>query len=123
MNQVQEYLEQKRLEKMPKMWVVKSDPTGVELPKERTIINKKEKFSKVHCGDGRIYYNNRYYLDQSEFPFEIDIEEGKTSGKDSGYGFGVGDLWGWSYFCSLYQEEAEQYYQEELKRVTEKYLT
>lgn len=61
----------------------------------------------------------RYLLNDA--PFEVDIIVGETSSEDSGHGTGIGDLWSWSYFSFLNEDEAKEKYRLESIRVAEKY--
>jgi len=121
---VQDYLEKKRIAKLglPKAWVIESTPSGVELPVERQVI-------EFHANWGVVNYENKtvntskYFLDDAGFPYEVIIEENKESTSIRGYGTGFGDLWGWSYYVTLNEQDGLDYYAKELKRVTKKYLT
>ncbi len=62
----------------------------------------------------------RYFL--SESPWELDIRNTESFGQVDGYGPGVGDLWGWSYFGSLNKEVATEIFNSERERVEKKYL-
>lgn len=120
MSKVQEYLKKKKIQELgfPKLYVVKSSPDGVEKPVERQVVEIIENVS--FKGKERIP-TDRYKL-EGNYPYEVDILRGQKSTKDDGYGTGYGDLWSWSYFSSFSIDEAEQYYQQELKRVKNKYL-
>jgi hypothetical protein len=123
MGKVQDYLENKRIKEsgLPTMWIVKSDRSGVLLPVKCQVINIKRKNVKSFCSSGE-YYSDTYYI-KDMFPYEISINEGLTSNKTDGYASGCGDLWYWTYFCSLSEKEANEYYIMELKRVKEEYLS
>ena len=115
-----DYKEAKRIKEsdLPIMWVVYSDRSGVIAPKECQVKN-------ITYGSGLNLTDNKkidtYYLVNDTFPWEINIEEGKDSGEEFGYGSGFGDLWAWTAFCSLSKEKAEEHYKTELERVTKKY--
>lgn len=121
MSKIQEYLKSKKIKELglPKLYIVKSTPDGVEKPVERQVEEIIENVS--FRGKERVPID-RYKLLKDVYPYEVDILRGETSNKDEGYGTGFGDLWSWSYFSSFSPEEAEKYYQEELIRVKNKYL-
>lgn len=120
MTKVQEYLKKKKIQELglPKLYVVKSSPEGVEKPVERQVVEIIE--NVAFRGTERLPID-RYKLEGS-YPYEVDILRGETSSKDDGYGTGVGDLWCWSYFSSFSKGDIEKYYEEELLRVQNKYL-
>jgi hypothetical protein len=122
MSKVQEYLKRKKIEELglPKLYIVKSSRDGVDKPVERQVVDIVETVGHRINDKGRTSID-RYKL-ENEYPYEVDIVKGETSNLDEGYGSGFGDLWGWSYFCSINKDEANQYYQKEYKRVNEKYL-
>jgi hypothetical protein len=123
MTKVQEYLHNKKIKELglPKVWVVKSTPEGVELPIERQVVEIKLNISTRHYNSKEIQLN-RYVLDKVSYPFEVDIENDSLSSSDYGYGSGFGDLWAWTYYTTLSKEDADEYYVKELKRITSKYL-
>jgi hypothetical protein len=123
MGKVQDYLEKKRIEKLglPKIWIVRSDRNGVDLLLEDQVVVIVKNISAIYDGKKKTMMD-RYKIKNS-FPYDIDIEVGHTSAMESGYGTGEGDLWAWSYFSSLSKLEAEEYYDKELVRVNEKYLS
>ena len=127
MTKVGEYLEKKpllRLE-LPKMYVVESGRTGVELPVERQIIEIIERnMSRTYYSGNKPREVNilEYILDDKTYPYDIEIEEGKIFASENGFASGVGDLWVWTYYSTLSLEDAREYYEKELERVTEKYL-
>jgi len=118
MSKVQEYLRKRRISELPKIWIVISDRNGVEKPVEYQVTEIIEGVSIQLPIGSRV---DRYKLDSS--PFNVDILDGETSGKDEGYGSGIGDLWGWTNYGTLSKEEAYNYYLTELTRVTDRYLT
>jgi hypothetical protein len=119
MSKVQDYFKKKKIHDMglPKLYVVKSSPEGVEKPVERQVVQLIENIS--FRGKERLP-SDRYKIEDT--PYNVDILRGETSNKDDGYGSGFGDLWAWSYYSSFSIEEAEKYYKEELIRVENKYL-
>lgn len=122
MSKTQDYLQKKKDEKSPKpkMWVIYSDRHDIEKPKEISI--KEIMLNHAHVNYEHIQKSlTRYMFDVS--PYEIDIVEGDISASADGYGSGFGDLWAWTYYCTLSKEDADIYYEKELKRVTDKYLT
>jgi hypothetical protein len=121
MPKVQEYLKQKKIQKLglPKLYVIKSSPEGVENPIERQVIEIIEGVG-FRIQDKEKLPIDRYKLDGS-YPYEVDIVRGETSTQDSGYGSGFGDLWGWTYYSSFSKEDADSYYLIELERVKTKY--
>lgn len=108
MGKVQDYLQRKKMEKLgsPKMYVVKSSPEGVDKPIECDVFEIEE--DGTHC--------------ISTFPHEVKFRKSSNIDVHNGYGSGVGDNWGWTYFSTLSKEAAEKCYEEEYKRVYEKYL-
>ena len=52
---------------------------------------------------------------------EIEIEVDKISTSEDGFSSGFGDLWQWSYYCTLSKKDADEYYLKELERVSKKY--
>jgi DNA-directed RNA polymerase subunit H (RpoH/RPB5) len=124
MGKVQDYLKQKKIQELglPKMYIVKSDRTGIDSPIEVQVNDIKENLIQKRYFDNKweeIPYK-KYIFDQ--YPYEIDIELDKISNVETGYSTGFGDLWEWSYFCTLSKEEADKYYIEEFERVKNKYL-
>jgi hypothetical protein len=107
MSKVQEYLRNQKIKELglPTIWVVQSDRTGVSKPVEMQVVEIK---------------GNTHFLDN--FPHQVRFSEGETSYKEEGYGTGFGDLWGWTCYSCLSKENAETYYEQELERVTNKYL-
>lgn len=116
MSKVQEYLKKKKIQELglPKLYVVKSSPDGVEKPVEKQVVEIVENIA--FRGEERLPID-RYKLEGSYYPYEVDILRGETSSLLDGYGTGVGDLWCWSYFSSLSKDEIEKYYEDELLRV------
>jgi hypothetical protein len=119
MSKVQEYLKNKKIQEigLPKLYIVKSSPEGVKKPVERQVVEIIE--NVAFRGDERLPID-RYKL-ENEYPYEVDILRGENSTKEDGYGSGIGDLWGWSYFSSFSKEDADTYYYSELDRVQKKY--
>ena len=119
MSKVQEYLKNKKIQEigLPKLCIVKSSPEGVKKPVERQVVEIIE--NVAFRGDERLPID-RYKL-ENEYPYEVDILRGENSTKEDGYGSGIGDLWGWSYFSSFSKEDADTYYYSELDRVQKKY--
>lgn len=109
MSKLQEYLKNKRVKELglPKIWVVESTPDGVEKPIGVQVIEIPDEWLNYV----------KYKLDGS--PFEVAIEKGLSSSKREDYGTGFG-VWGRSVFCSLSEEEANDYYQKELFRFKNK---
>jgi len=125
MGKVQDYLEKKRIASLnlPMAWVIKSTPDGVELPVERQVIELNVNYGIINYESKRVNFS-RYFLDEAGgFPYEADIEAGEVSTAINGYGCGFGDLWSWTYYVTLNKQDGLNYYAEELKRVTKKYLT
>lgn len=120
MTRVQDYLRNKKIQEMglPKLYVVKSSPEGVEKPVERQVVEIKENIG--FRGDERLPID-RYKVEDG-YPYDVDFLRGENSSKEDGYGSGIGDLWGWSYFSTFSKEDAEIYYNLELDRVQKKYL-
>ena len=104
MSKVQEYLKKKKIQELglPKLYVVKSSPEGVEKPVERQVVEIIE--NVAFRGKERLPID-RYKLDDCGFPYEVDIIRDEISTKDDGYGSGFGDLWSWSYFSSLSKDD------------------
>ena len=121
MTKTQEYLRIKRIRELglPKLYVVKSSPEGVEKITERQVVDIIE--NVAFRGKERLPID-RYKLDDCGFPYEVDIIRDEISTKDDGYGSGFGDLWSWSYFSSLSKDDIERYYQEETERIENKYF-
>jgi len=121
MTKTQEYLRIKRIRELglPKLYVVKSSPEGVEKITERQVVEIIE--NVAFRGKERLPID-RYKLDDCGFPYEVDIIRDEISTKDDGYGSGFGDLWSWSYFSSLSKDDIERYYQEETERIENKYF-
>lgn len=102
---------------LPKLYVVKSDRSGVKKPFERQVVNIIENVAFLGVERTPI---DKYILEDG-YPYEIFLRRGETSSTDEGHGTGIGDLWSWTYYCSLSLEEAEEYYKKETKRIKEKY--
>lgn len=119
MGKVQEYLREKKIIELglPKLYIVKSTKNGVENIIEHQVVEIIENVS--YLGNERTP-SDRYKLEDS-FPYEVDILRGETSKKCDGYGTGFGDLWEWSYFCSLSLDETQKYLEEETERIKNKY--
>jgi hypothetical protein len=119
MTKTQEYLKNKKIQEMglPKLYVVKSSPDGVEKPIERQVVEIEE--NVAFRGKERLPIDR--YKVENGYPYEIDFLRGENTTKENGYGSGIGDLWGWSYFSTFSEEEAKMYYNLELSRVQKKY--
>lgn len=125
MGKVQDYLEKRRIAEsgLPKAWVVKSTRQGVELPVERQVIDVNENSGLRHYSHKTVNLS-KYLLDKvGGFPYEAIIEIGEKSTGIEGHNTGFGDLWAWTYYVTLDNQDAIEYYAKELKRVTKKYLT
>lgn len=127
MGKVQEYLEKKRIEALglPPIWIVKSSvEDGVSEPYECKTKDIKE--SNYRRSDENFHLKEvkafKYILVNHKYPFEVRIDEGELSRTDEGFGSGCGDLWVWTYYCSLSKEDAQAYYEKEKKRLAEKPL-
>lgn len=120
MSKVQEYFKKKKTQELglPKLYVVKSSPDGVETTVQKQVVEIIK--NVAFRGEERIPID-RYKLEDG-YPYEVDILRGETSTKDDGYGTGFGDLWCWSYFSSFSKNDSEKYYEQELLRVQNKYL-
>lgn len=120
MSRVQEYLKRRKIEELglPKIWVVKSERTGVSTPCELQVVEIVEGVAWRIDREERIR-TDRYKVEHS--PYEIDIEYSKKSTSIHGYGTGLGDLWGWTYYCTFSKEDANIYYVNEISRVSKKY--
>lgn len=104
MNRIEEYKRKKAMEGKPAiMYVVESRRDGVQLH-EREILSFSE---------------NKYKIDA--YPYDIELKEVDDIHADHGYASGFGDLWHWSYFSTVDKELALQKFEEEKKRVWEKY--
>ena len=112
MNRVELYKRNKRIKEMgfPKMYVVHSCRNGVDKPVEYQVTD-------IEINEN----SSKYKIDH--YPYEVIIEYKESSVIDEGYGTGIGDLWDWTYFCSLSKEDADKWYDCELKRVIDKYLS
>ena len=102
MSKLQEYLKRKRIKELglPQIWVVESTPDGVERPIAVQVIETPHEWANYI----------RYKLDGS--PFEVDIEKGSSSRKREDWGTGFG-VWARTEFCSLSEEEANDYFEKE----------
>ena len=127
MSKVQEYLKLKRIKEqgLPVMYIVHSSPEEVKEPYQVQVeeIIKGTHPSLTYGENNEIISEktyDKYILLHDGFPKEILIAE--TSNQVSGYGSGFGNLWGWTLFCTLSKDEADEYYKKELQRVSEKYL-
>jgi hypothetical protein len=102
---IEEYKRKKAMIGKPStMFIIESRPEGVLLHK-REILSIEE---------------NDYKM--GSFPFEITLKNEKDIHEKSGYGSGFGDLWGWSYFSTLDEEQAAKLFLDESKRVYDKYI-
>lgn len=90
-------------EELPIMYVIESTREGVQLH-ERNILSFSE---------------NKYNIDG--FPFEVELKEVDSIHVTHGYASGFGDLWFWSLFSTVDKEIANKKFEEEKKRVWEKY--
>ena len=122
MGKVQDYLENKRIDSIgyPNIYVVKSTRKGVELPEERRVIDIQYMSQKSFYSNNKIVFSDKYVLGE-KFPYEIEIEVDKISTSEDGFSSGFGDLWQWSYYCTLSKKDADEYYLKELERVSKKY--
>lgn len=118
MSKVQDYIKRRRIEELglPKIWMVKSDRTGVSKPHESQVVNIIEGIA--FRGEERTRID-RYQVEET--PYNIDIVNLEKSTSIDGYGSGIGDLWSWTYYCTFSKEDADTYYEKELYRITEKY--
>jgi hypothetical protein len=126
MNKLQEYLEKKRIAtlELPKMWIVKSTRKGVELPIEVQVSKIKENNGSCSWYEGKNFVTKpitKYYLEDYLFD-SVGIVEGKEYELQVGSGSGCGDLWEWSYYCTLSKELAFKYFEKELEIITDKYI-
>jgi len=121
MGKLQDYLTKKKLDLIgyPRIYVVKSTRESVELPVERTVIAIQYKKIKSNYSNKSVFLDE-YILDQ-KFPYKIEIEEDKINASEDGYSTGFGDLWQWSYYCTLSKKDADEYYLKEIERVSQKY--
>lgn len=104
MNRIEEYKRKKAMEGKPAiMYVIESRRDGVKLH-EREILS---------------FDANKYRL--NEFPYEVELQEVDDVQADHGYASGFGDLWQWSYYSTVDKELAIQKFEEETKRVYDKY--
>jgi hypothetical protein len=104
-----------------KMYIVKSTRQGVEEPVERVVKSMIYNVGQILSGFYAGKTIHRYKLDNKEFPFEVDIMEGGVSDDIEGHGTGVGDLWNWTYHCSMFEGEARNWGRIEEERVKRKY--
>lgn len=124
---VQEYLKKKKIKELglPKMYIVKSTPKGVSDIKESQVINIVEgKNKKIYSDiypEGKVIPYKIYYMEDG-FPYEIDMDEDSISDSVEGHGTGFGDLWGWTYYCTLSEDDAKEYHKNETERVSKKYF-
>jgi len=115
MSKVQEYLKRKKIKELnlPKLYIVKSTPSGIEKPIGRQVIEIIENVAFLIEGNSR-FPIDRYKIEED--PYEVDIMRGEKSKKSDGYGTGIGDNWCWTYFSFFSKEDAEKYYQQEIKK-------
>lgn len=109
---------------MEYLYVVKSNRSGVSDLKKMKIIKIINKVEKQLYPFEQII--DRYVLDSNEFGFgynmEIDMGRGDNFSKKCGHGTGFGDLWEWTYYASIHENDAKEWMHTERKRITEKYL-
>ena len=98
MNKLQEYLEQKRINLLPTMYVVKNTPYAITEPIPRQITKIVQMINGI-----------KYLLAGDSYPFEVTIEDGQQSFQEDEYGSGIGNLWAWTYFSTLDLEIAKKY--------------
>ena len=116
-----DYKHNKEIEKpdLPLMYVVKSTPKGVERFERQIIeINKGRLIKRSNNTEWKESFRYKF----NEPPYEIELTDDETSSIIDGFGSGFGDLWEWSFYCTLSKEDADQYAKMELQRVTEYYL-
>ncbi len=110
----------------PILYIVKSTRYGVEVIKERQVIDIKYKVIRQlyffsPSGTKEEGDINRYILDDKEYPYEFDIAENKTYNINEGYGSGTGDLWSWTYYGTFNKEDAINYVLMERQRINLNY--
>jgi len=119
----EEYLRKKG--RLPKedfgsIFVFKSTPSGVGEIHEHLIWEKKPwKYSTYIDGSCQDVPTTKFKLKES--PFDCSIDNHKVIGVESQYGSGVGDLWAYSFFCSLDRDALEKEREKESNRIKEKY--
>lgn len=121
MTKLEEYKRNKEIERLglPLMYIVKSTREGVESLERQTVEISKESLTKSgNCTEWKQKY--KYKFDES--PYETEITDGENSSLNEGHGSGFGDLWEWSYYCTLSKDDADQYAEKELQRITKTYL-
>jgi hypothetical protein len=102
---IEEYKRKKAMIGKPStMFVIESTPEGV-------LLHKREILS---------IEGNEYKI--GAFPYDIKLKNEKDIHEQNGYGSGCGDLWGWSYYSMLDEEQAAKLFVDESKRVYDKYL-
>lgn len=127
-DKIAQYKERKRIEAegLPIMYVVHSSPVGVDDIIEVQVTNINRNAGKVTTygigNDTKIEYSYDTYTLEKGFPSEVDIKEGEISSTQEGHGSGFGDLWSWTYYCTIDKDDAEAYFEKETQRVNEKYL-
>lgn len=102
------------------IFVFKSTPSGVGEIQEHLIWEKKPWHYSTYIDGGYVKVPYTKFI-LKDSPFECQIDDDKTLGVESQYGSGVGDLWGYSFFCSLDKQVLERAREEEAKRIQEKY--
>jgi hypothetical protein len=107
------------------LWVIKSTRSAVVMY-ETPVWEIKKNFGEIidydeEGNEEKSTTYHRYNLG-SVAPYEIDINVDTNTGEEHGYGTGVGDLWGWSYFVTPDKSLAQKLYDDEKLRVQTKYL-
>ena len=118
----QEYLIKKGIIPDPTngvMFIVYSTPEVVDMIQLPIWQVEKSNFGRIIPKNSEWVDVMRYHF--HEAPYQMDIRLDEEFGVNECYGTGICDLWGFTYWCSLNEGLAKAYFEEEKKRVQQKY--
>ncbi len=122
-NKLQEYKERKRMEALNlRIFICKSDKNGTGEIEEYLVKHVMPNHGTKKYADGITKSITKYLLNTDKFPMEVEITEGDDFENIKGYGSGFGDLWEWTYHCSLSKEECLEWKTIEQKRIEDEYF-
>lgn len=135
-DRVQEYKRQKTIKenRLPLMYIVFSDRKGVSEVRVKQVTELKKANRKGWRSSGEEFTISDYKLEpvtedvkqyppiKNDYPYEVGIVDGEISYEDRGISSGFGDLWQWTYYCSLDKEDVEKYREKEIEIINKKYL-
>jgi len=103
------------------IYIIHSTRTGVtikKVPVWETGVGMQTSFNGVEKVQ-KPYTTYKF----EEFPYVVNIPNAEMYHENDGLSTGYGDCWCWSYFTTVDEKIANKLFEEETKRVTDKYLS